>query len=461
MAASVTTGFLDTAYGDTPWEDLDQNQYTKYVPELLEVFRHKSLYYGLVTYGVNLLAVRSGTMQFTQVMDPEPNIAALDNRQIWLPQLYMDSRALEITCLRYGDKVMMNKYDDYITYWRQNGTPGLRNIMRSRLAPHMVDTLDLLARNAFLNKTTVMFAGDVSSFGDVAATNTFDLSVCRAVHLGADYDPDPIQNPIIGLGAPSAVYTIKDSDSGEFISRLKYTDERRVINYEIGEYEGVRFAQHPTNTLWNCGTVLKQSIIDASIALGDGAPDPATTKVEGVWKVGQAAATHYISVKDATGFEAGDFVTLHRHKAGDSSAYDSALGSQLKATNGVLFNDAEMIHREIYSVDETNDRLAFTEPITVDWFQTALTGIGESGVYGYVTKARPIHLTTFLKGPRGVVSGVLQPPQTYTPAPIDDTESIWRFSWDAYLKYQQMYPNRFEVYFHAGPIRKKGKVVDL
>jgi len=453
--ADVLSGFLDTAYGDTPWEDFDKNQRTVYVPELLEAYRINSLFYGLVTYGVNLAAQRTGKMVFTQVLDPEPNIAELQTRQIWLPQLYMDSRQLEITSAYYGDKVMLHKYDDLITYWQENGTAGLRRIVSSRLAPHMVQSLDLLARNTFLDKSVLMFAGSASDFGSLANTDVFDLSVARAVHLGADYQPDPVQNPIVGIASPSAVYTIKDTDAGEFISRLQYTDNRRMLNYEIGEYEGTRFAQHPTVCLWNCGTILQQTTITASVGLGDGAPDPATTKVEKVWMVGQSDATHYLTVASSAGFEAGDIVTLHIHKGGDSSTYDTALDSKLKVTDGVLFTDPKMVTREIHSVD--TGKLIFTEPVTVDYFQTNLGG----GVYGYVTKGRPVHAVVFLKGPRGVVSGVLQPPQTYNPGPIDDTQSIYRFSWDARMKYQQMYPRRFEVYFHAGPVRKLGKVVNL
>jgi len=452
--AYPNTGF-DTYYGDTPWENFDKNQRTVYVPELLEQFRLSSLFYGLVTYGVNLLGQRTGKMVFTQVIDPEPNIAALDNRAIWLPQLYLDSRQLEITCSRYGDKVMLNKYDDMITYWKENGQAGMRRIISSRLAPHMVQSLDLLARNAFLNKTVVMFAGSASDFGSIQATDTFDLAICRAVHLGADFEPDPVTNPIVAVASPSSVYTVKDEDAGEFVTRLKYTSPRKMLNYEVGEYEGVRFAQHPCVTLWNCGTILTQTTISASITLGDGAPDPDTTKVEGVWQVGQSGATHYISVASSAGYQAGDIVTLHVYRGGDGSAYDTATGSALKVTNGVLFNDPTAVVREVHSVD--TGKLLFTEPITTDSFQTDLNG----GTYGYVTHGRPVHATVFLKGPRGVVSGVLQPPQTYTPPPVDDTESIFRFSWDAYLKYQQMYPRRFEVYFHAGPIRRLGQVVNL
>lgn len=446
-----TSGFT-TAYGDTPWEDFDKNQRTVYVPELLETFRHKSLFYGLVTYGVNLAAARTNRMVFTQVIDPEPNIGQLDNRAIWLPQIYLDSRSIEITCARYGDKIMLNKYDELITYWQENGQAGLRRIIRGRLAPHMVQSLDILARNAFLSKTTVMFAGGASSFGSLQSDDTFELGVVRAVHLNADYQPDPVDNPIIAITSPSAIYTIRNDDTGEFISRVKYADARRLVNYEVGEYEGVRFAKHPTMTLWNCGEVLAQTTITASINLGDGAPDPdsgsTADKVDGVWMVGQSGATHYITVADTSDFEVGDLVTLHTYRPSSNGT--------MQVQNGVKFDHPENIVREVHAIPSST-RLVFTEPITVDYYQTDLGG----GVYGYVTKARPVHACVFIKGPRGVVSGVLQPPQTYTPPPVDDTESIYRFAWDARMKYQQMYPRRFDVYFFAGPIVKRGQVVNL
>lgn len=454
--ATVSSGFLDTAYGDTPWEDFDKNQRTVYVPELLESFRHTAIFYKMVTYGVNLYAQRTGTMVFTQVLDPDPNIATLSTRQIWLPQVYLDSRQLEISAEYYGDKIMAHKYDEAITYWRENGSQGLRPIIRNRLAPHMVQSLDILARNAFLDKSTVIMEGDASSFGAIESTDTFDLDVTRAVQLGADYQPDPVQNPIIGVTSPSAIYTVRDADDGEFISRLKYTDNRAMLNYEVGEYEGVRFTSHPILTLWNCGEVNTQTTISASVTLGDGSPDPDTTKVEGVWQVGQSGATHYIEVADTTGFEAGDFVSLHVYREGDNGTYDTALDDQFKASEGAMFTDATKIEREIYEVVD-GTKLSFTKPIMTDDFQTDL---GDS-VYGYVTLARPIHACVFVKGPRGVVSGVIQPPQTYTPAPIDDVEAIYRVSWDARLKYQQMYPDRFEVYFFTGPVRKKGQVEQL
>ena len=446
----MAIGDFDTYYGVTPWADFEKNQRTYYVPELLEVFRRKSVFYQLVTYGVNLRAQRTGTMVFTRPIDPEIDISVLDNRALWLPQLYMDSEELHIACERHGNKVQIHKYDDYITYWKEQGANGLRRIMSNRLAPNMVMTLDVLARNAFLGRSDPMFAGSKSDFGDLDADDTFDPTVARAIWLGADYTPDPVQNPVFGLVSPAAVYTFKSgTTSSEWIDRLKYAQPVRLLNYEIGAYEDVRFSQNMLLTLWNCGTVVHQTTITAACNQGDGAPDPATTTNDGVWYTGQPSATHHVEVADSSGFTVGDYVTLHRARP--------AANASMAVQNGVTWNHAYNVTRRIVAIpDSTHIRLR--RPVLTEWYESVVAGTAH---YGWVTLARPVHAGIFIKGPRGVVSGVLQPPQTYTPAPVDDTESVFRFSWDAYLKYQQMFPSRFETYFYAGPIRRLGEVVNL
>lgn len=90
-----------TSYEVTPWAaSLDKNQQTVYVPELLEAFTQGSIFYKLVDYAVDLMAQRTQTIVFTQRLNPPPNIATLDNRALWLPQLYMDSRQIQITTER-------------------------------------------------------------------------------------------------------------------------------------------------------------------------------------------------------------------------------------------------------------------------------------------------------------------------------------------------------------------------
>lgn len=438
---------LDTVFGDHPWADYDTNQRTVYVPELLETYTMSSPYYRLIDYGVNLGAARTGSMVFTRPIDPDPNIQTLDNRALWLPRMFMDSQSVTITAERHGGKIQLHEFDDLITYWQEQGAVGLRSIMQKRVAPNMIQTLDLLARNAHISHFAPMFAGSQSDFGALLATNTFDPAVARAVMLGADYVPDPVRSPVIGMLSPSATYTFKSgAGTTEWIGRLDYADPARLLNYEIGLYEGVRFTEHPINVLWNCGEVLHQTRITAALNQGSGA----AATVDGVYATGQASATNYIQVNNAGGFAPGDIITLHRVR--------NAATATTAVLNGVTYNDYRNITRRVVSSNETTDRIAVDRPILVDWYESVVAGTAH---YGWVTKARSVHMCVFLKGPRGVVSGVLRPPQTHNPPPIDDTESVYRFSWDAYLRYQIMHPERFEIHFYAGPQRRLGEVVSL
>jgi hypothetical protein len=444
-------GTFDTEYGITPWAQLDQNEHTIYVPELLENYVKRSMFYGMVDYAVNLLAQRTKTLVFTQLVEPEANIATLDVRALWLPSLYVDSQSIEIVTERYGDKIMLHKYDDYITAWKKSGTPGLRNIMDSLLGPHMVESLDILARNAFLEAHFKSFAGAKTSFGTILASNTFEEGIARAVQLRSDYS-DLDESPIFCVTSPSALYQLKSQalGSGEWIDRQKYANPSILVNYEMGSYEGVRFVRSPLMTLWNCGEVLKQAVITESVTEGDGAPDPQTTKVDGVWRVGQHGATHGIAYTNTWGTLAvGDMVTFHRTR----NVSETATAVQY----GVPWNTPYQCTRRVVAI--SGGRVFLNKPILVDYFKTETSG--SSGIYGYITVGRPIHAAIFIKGPRGVVCGVTQPPQTYTPIAIDDTEAIHRFSWDAYIKYQPFFTDRFEVYFFAGPVPIENSVVTL
>ena len=443
---------FDTEYGVTPWENFETNQRTVYVPELLETFRNQALFYRLVTYGVNLAAQRTQQMVFTRPIDPEPNIQSSDFRATWLPQLYMDSQSITITTARYGNKIQLHKWDDLITYWTENGREGLRAIMRSRVAPNMIQTLDILARNAFLEHYAPMFAGGRSDFRSITSSDTFDPDIVDAIWLSVDYAPDPVTSPIFGICSPGAQFVFQNTAmaSGDWLQRLQYADPQRLINYEIGAWKNVRFAVNPLSVLWNCGEVIHQTFITAPVERGDGAPDPSVSadNVDGVWATGQPGATHGITVNDANGFVVGDWVTLHRVRNSSNSTRG--------VLNGVVYDHYQNTLRRI--VKKSGSTVYFNKPILTDWFSTTVNGQSH---YGWMTKARNINTAIFVKGPRAVVAGVTQPPQTYTPPPVDDTESVYRFSWDAYLKYQIMFPERFEVLFHAGPHRRLGEVVNL
>lgn len=96
-----------TSYEATPWAaSLDKNSHTIYVPELLARYAQQSIFYRMIGYQIDLGAYRTGQVVFTQRLTAPPNIASLDNRALWLPQMYTDSRQLTITCARYGKKLV-------------------------------------------------------------------------------------------------------------------------------------------------------------------------------------------------------------------------------------------------------------------------------------------------------------------------------------------------------------------
>ena len=79
-----------------------------------------------------------------------------------------------------------------------------------------------------------------------------------------------------------------------------------------------------------------------------------------------------------------------------------------------------------------------------------------AGVYGYVTKGRHIHTSSYIGGPDAVIGGVGRPPVVKAPPPVDDFEQIQRFSWNAYEGYNNYRPEVAEIVFSAGSIRVTG-----
>lgn len=452
---------VGTGYGITPWSNLEGMSYDWYVPELMQAMVKQSLFYRLVPYSIDLHAKRTRKMVFTQPIEMEPDIEERELRGLWLPDLYFDTQQLEIETANYGSKVQLHKYDNYIWHWLENGQrePDLRQFLRRRLGPVMVQTLDILARNAFFaNPLNRSFPGDATGFHDLAETDVFDPQIARAIWLDAGYQPATPSGKIPALISPAATYAVKTTaaSGNNYAAWLEKAAPSLLLNFAVADFEDVTFAQHPTMTLWNCGAVLAQASITAAIHEGDGAPDPEVEKVDGVWMVGQSDATHYIqlsAISDPTtaetGFKAGDIITLHRTRPSANAA--------MAVANGVPWDHHANVVRVIHSVDYDNNRITLKTPILTDKYESAIS----PGLYGYVTKARDVHAALFLKGPNGVVAGVTQPPQMYEHEPIDDRKAIWRFAWDTYLKYQLMYPDRFEVHFHAGALRRAGNIVIL
>lgn len=456
----MATGDFDLYYTDNPWEAIDKNQRTWYDPDLIALFRQRALFTPTIQFTKNLGDVRATKMVLSQLLDPHPDYTALAVRQIWMPASHIDSRQCEISFSRYGGKVAYTVYDDMVTYWKQNGSEGIRKIMRGALGQHMVDVMDYLARNAYLKGAMdagyALYPG-ATNFGDIATDDLFDVKIAMEIWLGmslrgvaAALGQSGAQNSIVCYTSPSVIYDIQAASGSEWVSVNQYQGLPSLLRYEVGSYKNVRFVQSPKLVLWNCGTLIAQGTIGAAVHAGDGSPNPATTKVDNVWQVGQTSAgiVNYIPVGSwGTGslsdIAVNDVITVHLTR---TSAYG--------VSNGVNPYEGTLHNRRVVAKTAGPDRLVLDQPIMVD-MATDLGG----GVFGYVTKARNVHASVFVGGPNGIVSGVAAPPRFHAPPPVDDFEMVQRFSWDSYMGYQDYAPEVFEVVFTAGTTRMKGAKV--
>jgi len=447
-------------YADNPVEVLDKNQRTWYDPDVLLLFKNRSLFTNVVTYARNLGDVRATSMVVTQILEPHANYNALATRQLWLPAMHIDSRSIEITFSHHGGKVAMHDYDELVTYWQTNGNPGLRVILNRVLGQNIVDVHDFLARNALLYGALaqtgyVYYAGSATNFSDLVSTDSMTPDICMEIQLGMKYrevagalNPDGSPGAVVCYTTPGVIYEFQQDP--DWVEVAKYADPARLFRYEVGTYKNVRFVENTRLTLFNCGTIEFQAAISAAAHAGDGAPNPSTTKVDGTYMVGQTTAgiVNYIQLDTpitgtiADNLAVNDILTIHTSRT-----------STFNVTNGVNPFDGTLHNRRLVEIDEANGRLIFDKPIMMD-FATDLGG----GVYGYVTKGFHIHSSIFIGAPQGIVAGLAAPIRLHTPPPIDDLEAIYRFSWNDRMGYQPYAPEVYEVVFSAGSVRFKGKM---
>jgi hypothetical protein len=450
---------ISVYYADNPVEVLDKNQRVWYDPDILMLWKNRALFADTIAYKKNLGDIRATSMIVNQLLEPHADYTALATRQLWLPAMHIDSRQVEITFSHHGGKVAMHTYDDLVTYWKFNGQAGLRAILNTTLGQHIIDVHDMLARNAYLYGALaqtgyVLYPQGVEDFGDLLATHVFDPDYAAEVQLGMKYrevagalSPDGSAGSVICYTTPGVIYDIQGDEN--WIDKEKYGRPESLFKYEVGSYKNVRFIESPRLTLWNCGALDFQETITKAILAGDGAPDPASAKVDGTYMVGQSSAgiTNYIQLSgtpetgDLSAIQVNDIVTIHLTRT-----------SSFGVTNGVNPFEGTLHNRRVVSIDTEHQRLTLDKPIMIDMN----TDLGD-GVYAYLSFGLGIHSSIFVGGPQAIVAGLAAPIRMHTPPPIDDLEAIYRFSWDDRMGYQPFAPEVAEVVFTAGTTRYKGR----
>jgi hypothetical protein len=415
----------------------------------METFRIRNVYAPFTTFAVDMRQQNTETMYFSEMFDIEADKSAQGLRDLWFNTSYMDSRQFAITCERHYGKIALFKYDEWITYWRKRGGD-LRQIARTALGVSISDVIDELTRDAYLSGPFYLISGHESgtksasgypNFGTIEATDTFNPDDLAKIFLIMDAgwnipfanDPTGVSDrALFAVTTPGVWYDLITDDTLNFREKLKTMQDARILRYEVGQYLNTRYLKTSRNILWNCGPITKQTTLTANVAIGSGAAQV----VDNHYTTGQQTLrTHsggggnnrYISVADATGIKVGDIITLHKTRTG-----------KYGVPNGVDFNEGTLTNRRVVEINGNN--IGLDKPV--------LRCEYDSG--HYVTKARHIHATVVIGGPRAVVWGVTQPPSLYNPPTIDDGMGQVRFTWDAYMKCQQFRPEMAYVIFSAG-----------
>ncbi len=453
---------FDTYYSNHPWEGISSNQRDWYVPTLREIYLRKSQYLGFVSNQFQLAGPGSPvtqSMNITSLIPPHADFSEISLRQLWMPSSYVDTFSRQINFKRYGGKLALHKFDNLITYWKQNGKTGLKPIIDRYLGGMMMESLEQLARNSFLENTYAMYGAGGVDFSSIInhADHKMTTDLVEDINLGMEEREAPFTiqaggEQVAGAGRVVCITTpgvIRDlrteaSASGNenaFIDVSKYQQSMRIMQGELGIYKGVRFVSSTRAILYNSGPITVQPTVTIAINAGDGAW---ANKVEGVRQVGQTGAVNTLTLSDTTGLAINDIVSIHTSRT-----------ANFGVTDGVDHRDGTLHYRRIVDIQGgVGGTIALDKPIMVDMN----VDLG-SGVYAYVTKGRHIHSSTFIGGQDGVVMGVGQSPQIYTPRPVDDFDSMYRVSWDGYLGMQLFEPEVFEVVFSAGTNRQKGAKV--
>lgn len=441
---------FDVYYPQTPWDHDTHELANWYDPVLKEIYVREAVYGRFVTTQFDLANARARQITIENIIPPDADSTEKDPYQLWYENSYIDSYAQEITMSNYNGKLSLHSEDDIVTYWRRNGQIGLVPIIQQALGQMVVDTLDKAARLKFFENPFSLYGDSTGTdFSDVGSTDKLTTALIEQIWLELR-ERDMLYNSLHVPDGTSSLFCLttdgviadirrEASTSGEdaFIPAMRYADPSRIVRGEIGEWRGVRFVGRKLAKLHNAGAIGKQATITAAVNSGDGAPDPKTTKVRGVYKIGQpnrVGIKYYVQVDDVVGFAKGDIVSIHRLRTNDFGI-----------TNGLDYRDGRAVERRIFSVDTVNKRLVFEKPIMMDF----ATDLG-SGVYGYVTKAAHIHSALFINGNDGVAMGIARPPVIMTPPAVDDGLEIQRFTWKARLGYQLHKPESFVPVFVTG-----------
>lgn len=460
-------------YDINPVSVIDQNQWEYRTPEVAMQFRTQPVVFTpLIDWSDETARTGAQTTIVTEILEGDVDFDEIPFTANYIDAQGIDSRARSFTITRYGDKVQLHELSNIFQQWRMSGGRDWRPLLRGILGQNVIRKFEILARNAHLigPQTFWTYAGTATNWGTIGSGDTFELDKINEWNLRLGNTGSPV---IPGDRASAKLAIIPPGSTYDFFAGLAAatTNEAQMwrdaqiyagnaIQYELGSHKNVRMVETPNNkfgenlsVLYNCGALSAQYGVSSPITPGDGAPDPEVTRVDDVWMVGQKDVTHFVQLESYSGspFEVNDIVTIHTARTDDYGV-----------TDGVNPLSGKTIQRRIVAVDDVNYRLSFDRPILFK-YETAFNATANSGseglLYAFVTKARHIGMCLVLGSRGGILGGVGRAIKFYEPKPVDDFESVWRFTWDIFSGYNIWEPNLFECYFCALTLPKPGGLI--
>jgi hypothetical protein len=460
-------------YDLNPIAVIDQNQWDYRYPEVALKFRDSAVYTPLVdwTSDPQKLGVM-GTI-VTELIEGDTNADEIPMSAMYIDAMSVDSRSRTYSVKRYGGKVQIHKYESLFNQWKGSGGRDWRPLLRGLLGNDILRKHEILARNIYLASPTSRwtYAGGKTNIAGLLTADKFDLDIVldwnfRLGNTGSPVIPGDAAAAKVCIIPPGVTYDLRKQLATATTNEAQMFRDARLyagqsLRYEIGEFSGVRFVEAPNDkfginpaVLYNVGAISKQWGVSEPILSNSGSPDPETTKVDEIWSIGQKNVTHYIQLEAfAPGdFAVNDIVTIHTRRT-----------DRYGVTNGVDPLDGTAIHRRVVAVDETNYRLSFDRPILMN-YNVPIVGSSVSGsavgtFYAFVTKGRCVGMALTLGSRGGVLGATAEPLQFYEPKPIDDFDSVWRFTYDMVLGHNVWEPNFFELHFCAVSLPKPGGIM--
>jgi len=417
MSAYETGALLSTAHPAA--------QRAFYEQKLLENLRTKSIMVPFTVMKEDFSARDTGRITYSEVFDTEPSWNALSESDIWLKGAHLDSRSLTIDLEIHGDVIKVSEYNELVNFWNSGD---LRGLVDGKLGQNMVDTLDILARNAFLSNPYKTYVGGNSARSGLDHTDLFTVDMAETIrtHLeerdvpGIQAVTDADMQTMVCITTPRVIHDLRTATNSSWVDANQYAGAAKIFSGEVGMWNGVRFIRTNRLVLPNAasGDVTIQNSLNGATIPGQGA----YATVDGVYTPGQSGSTRYITLTSVTTFAVGQKITIH----------DNALGT------AVLETDGTQETRRIVNIDVGNNRISLDKPL-----------LKAHGTGDYVTTGIDVQASIFVGGP-GVVYAVGERPHVLNLPTIDDMAMIRRFGWRGFLKFQLFRPEFFEVVESTG-----------